>query len=123
MSVGRVPAFTSRISRCCSRCTTRRRLTSTGSDTPDDPEAVKQKCLAALEAILREHGRRIAADRIEPIVQGAAGMIVQPDGVPARGAPAGALEYDVLLIADEVATVSAARADVRLRARGRVSPT
>jgi adenosylmethionine-8-amino-7-oxononanoate aminotransferase len=73
------------------------------SETPGDPAAVKQKCLAALEAILKEHGRRIAAIAIEPIVQGAAGMIVQPHGF-LREVRRLASEYDVLLIADEVAT-------------------
>src|SRR5688572_28273602 len=73
------------------------------SETPDDPEAVKRQCLAALEAILREHGRRIAAIAIEPIVQGAAGMIVQPEGF-LREVRRLASEHDVLLIADEVAT-------------------
>src|SRR5215213_249453 len=41
------------------------------SDTPGDPEAAKRHCLAALERILEEHGRRIAAVCIEPMVQGA----------------------------------------------------
>jgi adenosylmethionine-8-amino-7-oxononanoate aminotransferase len=73
------------------------------SDTPDDPEAVKRTCLAALERILREHGQRIAAVAIEPVVQGAAGMIVQPAGF-LRDVRRLADEHDVLLIADEVAT-------------------
>src|SRR3954447_15980097 len=73
------------------------------SDTPDDPEAVKRTGLAALEGILLEHGRQIAAIAIEPIVQGAAGMIVQPAGF-LREVRRLADEHDVLLIADEVAT-------------------
>ena len=73
------------------------------SDTPHDPEAVSRKCLAGLESILREHGRHVAAVAIEPIVQGAAGMIVQPPGF-LREVSRLAREYDVLLIADEVAT-------------------
>ena len=73
------------------------------SETPDDPEGVKRRCLAALERILREHGGRIAAIAIEPVVQGAAGMIVQPEGFLA-GVRRLADEYEVLLIADEVAT-------------------
>ena len=72
------------------------------SDTPDDPDAVKGKCLAALEKILQQHGRQIAAVCIEPIVQGAGGMIVQPDGFLA-GVRALCTRHDVLLIADEVA--------------------
>jgi len=58
--------------------------------------------LEQMEAVLRADHRRIAAVVIEPLVQGAAGMIVHP-----RGYLAGVREltrrYDVLLIADEVA--------------------
>ena len=58
--------------------------------------------LGQLEAVLAEHHERIAAMVVEPLVQGAAGMIVHP-----RGYLAGVREltrrYDVLLIADEVA--------------------
>jgi adenosylmethionine-8-amino-7-oxononanoate aminotransferase len=72
------------------------------SATPEDPEAVKRKCLAELERILREHASRIAAICIEPLVQGAAGMIVQPEGF-LREVRRLATAYDVLLIADEVA--------------------
>ena len=67
-----------------------------------DPEAVKRHCLDELETILREHGSRIAAVCLEPIVQGAAGMIVHPDGF-LRGVRELCTKYDVLLIADEVA--------------------
>ena len=72
------------------------------SDTPDDPATVKERCLAELERMLREHGHRIAAVCIEPIVQGAAGMIVHPDGF-LRGVRGLCDRHDVLLIADEVA--------------------
>ena len=72
------------------------------SATPDDPDAVMQACLASLERILREHGPRIAAVCIEPIVQGAAGMIVHPRGFLC-GVRELCTKYDVLLIADEVA--------------------
>jgi adenosylmethionine-8-amino-7-oxononanoate aminotransferase len=68
----------------------------------DDPERVKRDCLAELRDILRKHGKRIAAVCIEPIVQGAAGMIVHPEGF-LRGVRRLCNEYDVLLIADEVA--------------------
>ncbi|HEX5241738.1 MAG TPA: adenosylmethionine--8-amino-7-oxononanoate transaminase, partial [Tepidisphaeraceae bacterium] len=70
--------------------------------TPDDPAKVKEQCLASLRAILQEHGRKIAAVCIEPIVQGAGGMIIQPDGF-LRAVREMTREYDVLLIADEVA--------------------
>jgi adenosylmethionine-8-amino-7-oxononanoate aminotransferase len=51
---------------------------------------------------LREHGSRIAAVCIEPIVQGAAGMIVHPSGF-LRGVRELCTKYDVLMVADEVA--------------------
>jgi adenosylmethionine-8-amino-7-oxononanoate aminotransferase len=72
------------------------------SSTPNHPENVKRECLARLEDILREHGERIAAVCIEPIVQGAAGMIVHPEGF-LRGVRELCTTYDVLMIADEVA--------------------
>jgi adenosylmethionine---8-amino-7-oxononanoate aminotransferase len=72
------------------------------SETPHDPAAVKRHCLGELEKILAEHGDHIAAVCLEPSVQGAAGMIVQPDGF-LREVRALCDRYDVLLIADEVA--------------------
>ena len=68
-----------------------------------DPQTVASECLAALEGILLAHSARIAAICIEPIVQGAGGMIVQPDRFLSRVREL-ANQYDVLLIADEVAT-------------------
>ena len=59
-------------------------------------------CLNALEAILATNASRIAAVCIEPLVQGAAGMIVHPEGF-LRGVREVCTRYDVLLIADEVA--------------------
>jgi adenosylmethionine-8-amino-7-oxononanoate aminotransferase len=67
-----------------------------------DPQHVRDQCLATLEKILLEHGTRIAAICIEPMVQGAGGMLVQPAGFLA-GIAALAKIYEVLLIADEVA--------------------
>jgi adenosylmethionine-8-amino-7-oxononanoate aminotransferase len=61
-----------------------------------------EQSLDALEKILREHGSEIAAVCIEPIVQGAGGMIVQPPGFLASVARL-CRTYNVLLIADEVA--------------------
>eukprot|EP01022_Parablepharisma_sp_SALTPOND_P020770 TRINITY_DN3860_c0_g3_i1.p2 TRINITY_DN3860_c0_g3~~TRINITY_DN3860_c0_g3_i1.p2 ORF type:complete len:453 (+),score=190.51 TRINITY_DN3860_c0_g3_i1:933-2291(+) len=60
-------------------------------------------CAEALETMLAEHGDSIGALIVEPRVQGAAGMIVQPEGYLKR------LEeicraHEVLFIADEVAT-------------------
>jgi adenosylmethionine-8-amino-7-oxononanoate aminotransferase len=103
MSVGRVPAFHKPYFPMLFKVHFAPTPFVYRSDTPADPEAVKRKCLAALQAILREHGGRIAAVAIEPIVQGAAGMIVQPEGF-LREVRRLAGEHDVLLIADEVAT-------------------
>ncbi|HEV3006923.1 MAG TPA: adenosylmethionine--8-amino-7-oxononanoate transaminase, partial [Pirellulales bacterium] len=55
-----------------------------------------------LEAVLRQHHERLAAMIIEPLVQGAAGMIVHPRGY-LRAAQELCRRYEVLLIADEVA--------------------
>jgi adenosylmethionine-8-amino-7-oxononanoate aminotransferase len=72
------------------------------TSSPTNPAEVRDDCLGQLKAILDEHGDRIAAICIEPIVQGAAGMIVHPEGF-LRGVRELATKYDVLLIADEVA--------------------
>jgi adenosylmethionine-8-amino-7-oxononanoate aminotransferase len=66
-------------------------------------EAVCADALGGLRAILEQHARTIAAVCVEPKVMGAAGMIVHPDGYLA-GVRKLADEFDVLLIADEVAT-------------------
>ena len=58
--------------------------------------------LEQLERVLAEHHRRIAALVIEPLVQGAAGMIMHPPGY-LRGVRELTRRHDVLLIADEVA--------------------
>jgi adenosylmethionine-8-amino-7-oxononanoate aminotransferase len=63
---------------------------------------VRDLSLASLGRLLAERGKRIAAVCIEPIVQGAAGMIVHPHGF-LRGVRELCTKYDVLLIADEVA--------------------
>jgi adenosylmethionine-8-amino-7-oxononanoate transaminase len=59
--------------------------------------------LAALEAVLRKRHEEIAALLIEPLVQGAAGMVMQPPGY-LRGVRELTRKYDVLLIADEIVT-------------------
>jgi adenosylmethionine-8-amino-7-oxononanoate aminotransferase len=63
---------------------------------------VRDAGLRSLETLLSEHHERLAAVCIEPIVQGAAGMIVHPDGF-LRGVRELCTKYDVLLVADEVA--------------------
>jgi adenosylmethionine-8-amino-7-oxononanoate aminotransferase len=59
--------------------------------------------LDRLHALLKEHGPRTAGICIEPIVQGAGGILIQPDGFLA-GVRKLADEFGTLLIADEVAT-------------------
>jgi adenosylmethionine-8-amino-7-oxononanoate aminotransferase len=59
--------------------------------------------LEALEQKLAQHAHELAAFVIEPLVQGAAGMLLQPPGF-LRAARELCTKYDVLLICDEVAT-------------------
>ena len=59
-------------------------------------------CLESLEEILKGHAPEIAAVIIEPMVQGAGGMIVFPQGY-LKGVRELTEKYGVLLIADEVA--------------------
>ncbi len=65
--------------------------------------ALMDHCLRDLERLLQQHADDTAAIIIEPVMQGAAGMICQPPGF-VRGVAKLARQYDVLLIADEVAT-------------------
>jgi adenosylmethionine-8-amino-7-oxononanoate aminotransferase len=58
--------------------------------------------LNQLESLLQQHHSTIAAMIIEPVVQGAAGMIMQPPGY-LTGVRQLTQKHDVLLIADEVA--------------------
>jgi adenosylmethionine---8-amino-7-oxononanoate aminotransferase len=60
-------------------------------------------CVRSMEDILTEHHDEIAAVILEPLVQAAGGMIVAPPGY-LRGVRTLCDKYDVLLIADEVAT-------------------
>ncbi len=56
-----------------------------------------------MEALLCEHGERIAAVVVEPLVQGAAGMLLHPPGY-LRAVRELCDRHGVLLICDEVAT-------------------
>jgi adenosylmethionine-8-amino-7-oxononanoate transaminase len=60
-------------------------------------------CLAGMEEVLKEHRDEIAAVIIEPLVQAAGGMIVSPPGY-LKGVRELCDRYEVLMIADEVAT-------------------
>jgi adenosylmethionine---8-amino-7-oxononanoate aminotransferase len=59
--------------------------------------------LAGMERLLREHEGEVAAVMMEPLVQGAAGIVVHPEGY-LRGVRELCDRHDVLLILDEVAT-------------------
>jgi adenosylmethionine-8-amino-7-oxononanoate aminotransferase len=60
-------------------------------------------CAAAAEKVIRRRSRETAALIIEPLVQGAAGMLTQPPGYLSRIRELCA-KYNILMIADEVAT-------------------
>ncbi len=72
-------------------------------ETGSDPEKVKNESLNSMEEILREHHQEIAAFVMEPLMQGAAGMIDQPTGYISRAREL-TRKYNTLLIFDEVAT-------------------
>jgi len=62
-----------------------------------------QYSLQKAEEILKTHSEEVAAVVVEPLVQGAGGMIVHPEGFLA-GLRRLTKKYGVLMIADEVAT-------------------
>ena len=64
---------------------------------------VKEESLAAMEEVFRKHHEEIAAFIMEPLMQGAAGMIDQPPGYISRVREL-TKKYNVLLVLDEVAT-------------------
>jgi adenosylmethionine-8-amino-7-oxononanoate aminotransferase len=66
-------------------------------------ESRKMQCLDAMEEILRNKAGEIAAVIMEPLVQGAAGMIVHPAGFLSKVRELTS-QYGVFLILDEVAT-------------------
>ncbi|MCH2115226.1 MAG: adenosylmethionine--8-amino-7-oxononanoate transaminase [Pirellulales bacterium] len=71
---------------------------------PDvDPSQATQYFLAQLEELLATQHLRIAAVILEPLIQGAAGMIFHPHGY-LRGVRSLTERYNVLLITDEIVT-------------------
>jgi len=67
------------------------------------PENCAMECLDVLESLMEQHGATCAGLVIEPLLQGAGGMIVQPPGFLRRVRELCDL-YGLLMIADEVAT-------------------
>lgn len=61
-----------------------------------------QQCLTRLEELVAAHHQELAALIVEPVMQGAAGMIAQPPGYLAKVREV-TRQHNVLLIADEVA--------------------
>lgn len=61
------------------------------------------ECLQRLEEIFSKHHKEIAALIIEPLVQAAGGIITQPPGY-LKGVRELCTKYNILMIADEVAT-------------------
>jgi adenosylmethionine-8-amino-7-oxononanoate aminotransferase len=68
-----------------------------------DGEQLTERSLTALEQLLEQHADEVAAVIMEPLVQGAAGIIVHPRGF-LGGVAKLCREHGVLLILDEVAT-------------------
>ncbi|MCK6256294.1 adenosylmethionine--8-amino-7-oxononanoate transaminase [Fictibacillus sp. KIGAM418] len=73
------------------------RMTDLGNE-----KAVKDYCLTELESLLKSHSEEIAGVIMEPLVQGAAGILTHPEGF-LKGVEQLCRKYDVLLICDEVA--------------------
>lgn len=69
----------------------------------ETPEQINAKCLEQCENVLKEHGHTIAAVMIEPLVQGASGILTQSSGF-LRVLRALCDQYNTFLIADEVFT-------------------
>lgn len=66
-------------------------------------EECKEACLAELKQLLEEKADQIAGLIVEPMVQGASGIILMPDGYLSEVEML-CRQYDVLLLVDEVAT-------------------
>jgi len=60
-------------------------------------------CLKKTEQLMKKHHKKIAAFIIEPLVQGAGGIITAPDGY-LKGIRRLCSKYNMILITDEVAT-------------------
>lgn len=68
-----------------------------------DAQVCVEECLAELKTTLEAHHQEVAALIVEPLMQGAGGMIAMPEGF-LKEVKALCETYDVLVIFDEVAT-------------------
>lgn len=68
-----------------------------------DPDECRDRCLEQMDALLAANTGEVAAVIVEPLVQGAAGIVVHPAGF-LSGVRAICDAHEVLLICDEVAT-------------------
>ncbi len=68
----------------------------------EEVEYCNFSCIDALEEIMKKHHQEIAAFVIEPLVQGAGGVITAPKGYLAKAREL-CTKYNILLLADEVA--------------------
>ncbi|MBI4834169.1 MAG: adenosylmethionine--8-amino-7-oxononanoate transaminase [Planctomycetes bacterium] len=92
----------------CYRCTEPRRVQCYEPNAVHSPfksttNNVNPPCLKKAEALIKKHHRSLAGVVIEPLIQGAAGMITQPKGFLKRLRTL-CTKYNIILIADEVAT-------------------
>lgn len=71
--------------------------------SPDRRHGSAEEHLARLEKVLAEQHETIAALVIEPLMQGAAGLLMQPSGY-LRGVREVCTKFNVLMIADEIVT-------------------
>lgn len=69
----------------------------------EDGQMIVKKHLEEMEDLLQSNHEEVAAVIVEPLVQGASGIITMPDGY-LKGLRELCTAYDVLLITDEVAT-------------------
>lgn len=69
----------------------------------DDPQTCNLACLDKLEQLMQQHQNQLAGMMLEPLLQGAGGMIVHPQGY-LQGVRKLCDRYGLLMITDEVAT-------------------
>ena len=85
------------------------------------PDTCRNQCLDRLEQVMARRHRSIAAFILEPLVQGAAGMITFPDGYLKRAREL-CDRYKILMIADEVAVGFGRTGTLFACAQEKVSP-